>query len=371
MRRLFVSESADISTFLQTVGNRLLNILLALGSLVVALVAAEFILRVLLFNDNAAFDFLRKPQLYADYERDATEHLYKEDYWKMRFLFHKPNDVGEPHPQLGWIGNFNPETYEHADELFSRGKRPVLLFGDSFSQCIDSTTCFQDYLNADTSFSKDYYLLNFGVGGYGIDQIHLLMEQALSRFEDPIVVFGMLTTDLDRSMLRFRDAPKPYFELDEEGLVLMGTPVKMNSQEYVETHPITVHSYVLRIFKNGLNWLLNTKLSEESRETIRNLNEAILEAQLGQLRAREIEPTVLLFQPTGQQENEWRYSFVNAFFQKHELEVIDTRQLLLDDMKSSKLSENQYFIPKDLHPNSYYNSVIAAELKRVVMAKQK
>lgn len=350
---------------------RLVNISLALASLIVVLFVAEFILRTFLFSENAAFEILRKPQLYADYERDKTEHLFKEDYWKLRFLFFKPDDFGEPHPLLGWGGNFEPETYEHADEFFARGKRPVLLFGDSFSQCIDSTTCFQDHLNTDTSFSKHYYLLNFGVGGYGIDQIHLLMEQALTRFEDPIVIFGMLTTDMDRSMLRFRDAPKPYFELDEDGLVLKGTPVKMNSKEYIGNHPITVNSYVFRMFKNGLNWLLETSSSEESRDAVRNLNETILETQLGQFSANGIEPVILLFQPLGQQENEWRFSFLNNLFQQRDLEMINTRELMLDDMESSERLEEEYFIAKDLHPNSYYNSLIAAEIKRVVMAKQR
>jgi len=342
------------------------NLLLLAISVTLTLVVAELGLRAVLYNSNAAFDFIRKPQLYANYERDVTEHLYKEDYWKMRFLFSGASDMKEPHPLLGWDGNFDSKTYEHADEYFSKGKRPVLLFGDSFSQCISSTKCFEDYLNADTTFTNRFYLLNFGVGGYGLDQIHLLMEQALKRFDNPIVIFGMLTTDLDRSMLSFRDAPKPHFKLRDGELELQGTPIELGASEYIENHPIKPFSYVLSILRNVTKWLLNSSVSEERQKSITELNKAIIHHHVTELRNKEIEPLMLLFQPIHQSESEWRKVFLLGLFQDLNLEVINARSILLTEMNRSGKAEEEFFIPNDLHPNSAYNKIIAEEIKKAV-----
>ena len=345
------------------------NLLLVIISITLTLVVVEFALRVVLYNDDSVFDFLRKPELYARYERDVTEHLYKEDYWKMRFLFSGAMDMDKPHPLLGWDGNFDSGTYEHADEFFSKGKRPVLLFGDSFSQCIDSTKCFEDFLNSDTTFTNSFYLLNFGVGGYSVGQTHLLMEQALKRFDNPIVVFGMLTTDMDRSLLNFRDAPKPYFTLVDGQLELQGTPVVLGAKEYIETHTIKQFSLVLNMIQNVSGWLLNTQASEGSRESITSLNEAIIRHQVKQLRDKDIEPLILLFQPIQQSEDEWRLQFLLGLFDNLNLDVLNARTILQDEMKVSGKSEEEFFIPNDLHPTSTYNQIVAQEIKSAVIER--
>lgn len=345
------------------------NFIVAAVSLSLTLLVVEVCLRIALFSNISAFDFLKVPRLYADYERDSTEHLYREDYWKMRSTFYEVNDLAQPHPLLGWIGNFHPETYEHADEFFSKGKRPVLLFGDSFTQCIDTSSCFEDFLNNDTAFSNHFYLLNYGVGGYGIDQIHLLMEQAVSRYENPIVIFGMLTTDMDRSMLSFRDAPKPYFSLEHDELRLNGVPVNLKSSEYIEQNPIEIESYVFTLIRNSWNWLLKTKASESSKNAVIQLNDAIIRNQVDLLREAEIEPMMLLFQPINQPENEWRCSALLNLFKELNLEVIDTKSVLSAHLESNEGTEGDYYIPEDLHPNSKYNQLIAAEIKKRVEAR--
>lgn len=339
------------------------NITLASVSLCFTLLLVEVLIRLVIGTGIPLPTGLRKPQLFASYERDATEHLFNNDYWKLNFLFSGNQDMEKPHPLLGWAGNFDHKTYEHADEFFSKGKRPVLLFGDSFSQCIDSTQCFEDYLNADTSFSNHYYLLNFGTGGYGVDQIHLLMQQALKRFDNPIVIFGMLTTDMDRSMLQFRDAPKPYFEIVNNDLSLQGTPINQGATEYITKHPIKVNSYVLNLLTNAINWLLKSEASEDAKTKIMKLNELIIRTQISELRDKEIEPIMLLFQPINQPENDWRSTFLLSLFDSLDLEVIDTKQLLLEDMNETGNTKDSYFIPQDLHPRSNYNKIISEEIK--------
>lgn len=345
------------------------NLVLATVSLSVTLLIVEVFLRIALFSSVQALDFLKVPRLYAHYERDATEHLYKEDYWKLRNRFYSVPDMAEPHPLLGWSGNFNNESFEHADEYKVGEKRPVLLFGDSFTQCIDTSNCFEDFLNNDTAFSNHFYLLNYGVGGFGIDQIHLLMEQVVPRFENPIVIFGMLTTDMDRSMLSFRDAPKPYFSLENDELRLNGVPVKLKSSEYIEQNPIEIGSFVLSLIRNSWNWLLKTKASEASKNEVVQLNKAIIKKQIGLLREAEVEPMMLLFQPIIQPENEWRCKALLNLFDEINLDVIDAKSVLSVHLESNEGTEADYYIPEDLHPNSKYNQLIAAEIKKRVEEK--
>jgi hypothetical protein len=342
------------------------NLILTAVSLAVTILIAEVVLRTVLFSNISALDILKVPRLYAEYERDATEHLYKEDYWKLRNQFYQVPDMAEPHPLLGWSGNFNNQSFEHADEYNVCQKRPVLLFGDSFTQCIDTARCFEDFLNKDTTFSNRFYLLNYGVGGFGIDQIHLLMEKVVPRFENPIVIFGMLTTDMDRSMLSFRDAPKPYISFENDELKLSVVPVKLKSSEYIEQNPIDVGSYVLALIRNSWNWLLKTEASEASKNEIVQLNGAIIKKQVAQLREAEIEPMMLLFQPINQPENEWRCAALLSLFDEMNLEVIDAKAVLSTHLDSNGGSKAEYYIPEDLHPNSNYNRLIAAEVKKRV-----
>ena len=84
-----------------------------------------------------------------------------------------------------------------------RDRRPFLLFGDSFSACVDDVLCFEDLLE-NTQFNSEYVILNYGVGGYGLDQIWMLMDKVLPLYPHAIVVIGIMSDDIDRAHLRMR-----------------------------------------------------------------------------------------------------------------------------------------------------------------------
>jgi len=191
------------------------NLILIIVSTVIALIVVELMMRFILFSDNEAYESLREPSAYAIAVDNKYEDFDHEDYWKLVFLFRNRKNLEDPHPLLGWTGTFNRNNYIHSDAGNLNGRRPVLLFGDSFAQCVDSVFCFQDYLNSDTAFSSEHYFLNYGVGGYGVDQISLLFEQVYDKYDDPFIIFSLLTTDMDRSMISFRDYQKPYFVINK------------------------------------------------------------------------------------------------------------------------------------------------------------
>ena len=179
----------------------------------VTVLICEVGFRTLLFSQVAFMERFREPNLYTDYFSD-------DDWWKLYYAFNKPaNDTAkQPHSLLGWgwAGKFSNETYLHAEAGQVGRRRPVLLYGDSFTHCLTALEdCFQGILNKDTEFSKDHYLLNYGVLGYGVDQIYLLLKSSLFLYHEPYVIVGIHTRDLDRSILSYFVAQKPYFELIE------------------------------------------------------------------------------------------------------------------------------------------------------------
>ena len=100
----------------------------------------------------------------------------------------------------------------------------ILVLGDSFT--------FGDEVSDNETYS--YYLqemvphaevINFGVHGYGHDQMLILFKEEGIKYEPDIVILGFLPGDMPRNLLKFRDFAKPKFVLDKRKLRLTGTPV--------------------------------------------------------------------------------------------------------------------------------------------------
>lgn len=104
------------------------------------------------------------------------------------------------------------------------GSRRILAFGDSF-------TFGEDVGDAETFCHRlggllpGVEVLNFGVRGYGHDQMLLYLKEAAARYEPDVVLLGYVTDDAARNLSGFRDFAKPHFELSGGRLVLRGTPV--------------------------------------------------------------------------------------------------------------------------------------------------
>ena len=156
--------------------------------------------RTLLFSQVAFMERFRNPSLY-------TDALSSNDWWKLYHAFHKPvnTTAKRVHSLLGWTNEqFTKETYLHIEATQVGSRKPVLLYGDSFTQChFPEDECFQDILNEDQEFARAHYLLNYGVAGYGVDQMYLLLKHSLFHYHDPHVIVGIYTRDLDRSILSF------------------------------------------------------------------------------------------------------------------------------------------------------------------------
>ena len=300
------------------------NLAVGIISLLVSLIGAELLLRYILFGKQDVFIGLREPSHYALYCKDVNEDFFSEDYYKLNYLFGRGFDLDVPNPLLGWNGYFNRMTLVHQQADQVKTRLPVLLYGDSFAMCIDSTDCFEEILNSDSAFSSEHFLLNYGVGGYGLDQIYLLFRETAGKFRRPFVVFSMLTTDLDRSMLTVRDAPKPYFTLDSGELRLRGIPLKSSSRKFFDENPPNITSYLLNRVRT--QFFQNSVCNDAERQLhirrIKELNEKILAETFIKLKSLGSAFVILLFQPSWYAEDDWRLNFLKEVCIRHEVPFI-------------------------------------------------
>jgi hypothetical protein len=104
------------------------------------------------------------------------------------------------------------------------GTRRVLVFGDSFTfgEDVSDDETYSHYLEQSLAGVE---VLNFGVHGYGHDQILLYLREEGVKYQPDVVVLGFLYDDMERNLLGFRDYAKPRFELRGGRLELRGVPV--------------------------------------------------------------------------------------------------------------------------------------------------
>lgn len=273
---------------------RLVAVLLGLGS---ALVAAELGLRHLIFGTSerarALGKSLRHPSLYG-------LGLHHDDYWKLQALLDERArmEMNGPDALLGWTGSIEPGTYAHPDEAQLGERRPILLFGDSNAECvIGAEHCFQGLLER-SDLGRTHALLNYGVGGYGLDQIYLMLRAALARHahRDPIVVVSlMVDDDLERSLLSFRGWPKPRLRV-ESGKLVGPAPVLADTRRFLEQNPPSIRSYVARLVLATLRGpARRSERTPAELAELATLNRALLDAIQAELDARALEHLYFLF----------------------------------------------------------------------------
>ena len=335
-----------------------------------SVVVAELTFRTLLFSAAPFMKRFREPGLFAYFESD--------DYWKLYFLFggkYKP--PATPHPLLGWIGNFDRASYRHSDTPFLSRRRPVLLYGDSFAACaVAQKDCFQGILNQDPSFSEKHFLLNYGVGGYGVDQVLLLYEHSIGEYQDPFVVVSLLTEDVDRGVLSVRTGQKPYYRVIDDRLVLSGVPIDSRPEHFFRRHPPDIRSYLFRMFvySDGRPFKLKRWLRPrpaEVRSHIETINERILRDLVKDLRTRNVDHVFVIFHPlwTLASQGDWRDAFLRRLFESMKVPYLSSKIIVRQHAARHGTRLEDYYLEDNGHPNAYQNRIIADELKAYVMSR--
>lgn len=191
--------------------------------------------------------------------------------------------IDRPDPLLGWSpipdlarrrtmpGSFDVMVHTNAAGLRGRtnvprervpGRRRIAVFGCSqtFGAEVEDDETYSARLQA---LLGEVDVLNFGVHGYGTDQMLLRYERDGRPYRPDVVVVGFAYYHIQRNLDDFRFFAKPRFVLDGEGLRLLGVPVP-TPEQYAATvvlprpTPILDASLLLRWSWNA--WLRHREM---------------------------------------------------------------------------------------------------------------
>ncbi len=307
----------------------------------------------------------RNPKLFGDaYAED--------DYWKLRRKW-KTNKPVVLDPLLGWVrekDQGNPLGILREPGYTPQSEDVVLCFGDSFMSGVTPLSHKIPDLLEDQLVSKVAY--NFGMGGHGVGQIYLRYLAETPKYVEPIVVIGILTHDLDRSILTVRDGPKPRFRVHEGELVLDPPVEPAEGSDWDSENPVQLRSFAFAMLVQAVRSDFYRPSAEDSwyrREEKTRVNRAILEALVQEAKARDQRLLIVTFPRAHRLLNPgWREQFMRETLDELGVAWIDGRALLLQDMEERGLDRGAYFL-KDNHPNERGNqlfaSAIATQLQRL------
>lgn len=293
--------------------------------------------------------------------RDVTSYDLGEPelQWKRRFLelydgleektvpiSQREYDV---HPRLGWMPRRNLRFTNHKGDTYTtngagfrsleeyardRARFTLLILGDSFTYGSDSDDS-EVWPTILQGLDSGLQVLNMGIGGYGTDQMYLMLEDQIAQYEPDLVIAAVIDDDLGRSMLSFRDYQKPRFEIRDGELVLTNTPIRGTEEVARQVRDeIRGRRYLSGIRLVGVTRnVLSTLLGERQRPDVFDLNERIFEAMLG-LCGEHGARFMLLYLPWGRELTDAEYrgpeeEFVERFGRKNGVDSLNPRGLFL------------------------------------------
>jgi hypothetical protein len=177
----------------------------------------------------------------------------------------------------GTILNSNSKGLRGRTEYDYRGavgKKRIVVLGDSFTfgaEMSDEDT----YSRLLESALPNTEVLNFGVQGYGHDQMLLYLKEEGVKYHPDIVIVGFAYLDIYRNIWSFFAYAKPKFELLSGGLRLTDVPVptpdRVLAQEVYRPKALDL----LVILRAKLRWVLG-KNETEARDLTRALLKEII-----------------------------------------------------------------------------------------------
>jgi len=288
------------------------------------------------------------------------------------------------------------------------GRRRIATFGDSFTHCdeVRDDETWQHFLQQSDSALE---VLNFGVGGYGLDQAYLRYLSERDKFNSDVVFIGYMTDDIFRHENIFRPfvtaqtglpLGKPHFILRDDSLIHVENPfpdsasyklLLRNPQKMLATAGEYDHYYQLSQKSGHLDFLAFVRLAKIGVEKIESrlkslqtrkgiyreestalaLTNAILHQFYESVKEDGAMPYILFF-PNLRDVKEFRklgerpYQTVLDYCDRIQLSYIDLLDAFVNIESDEELES--FF---DNHYSAKGNRLVARELDRWMTLKQK
>ena len=356
------------------------DLFLVAGSLVVALVLVELMLRFVLFSGTApplagsVAQFLSTPGTDDGYRLELAARLAGSSAadTELATFDSTLGHVARPRAASNPLGIAEERPYA-LDEL--RGREVMLFFGDSF------TEGFTDYPDKipqllDSTFSA-LRVLNLGVMGYGLDQMYLRMTQVIGLFDRPHLVFGVLFDDIDRVAYALRETPKPYFEVEGDTLRLRNVPISPHVSDWGEAYPARGRSYALALLRGGVNRALRTHWAHDyafgwtpgertaGRERKQQVTTALVRRIRAEVAQRGAKLTFVIFPHTEHVTHRgWREEFFIALLEAEGVDYIFLKPPLHQRVADEHLRWWRDLYALQSHPTAAENRFLAGHIAR-------
>ena len=251
-----------------------------------------------------------------------------------------------------------------------KGKRTMLFFGDSFIHGTAVDRIEYKIPQLLDNILDSTLVRNFGVKGYGLDQMYLRLRSVIDFFDKPHIVFGLIYPDLDRCLYEVRHAAKPYFEVAGDSLALKGVPISANYGEWLKRYPITIKSYLIaglqglvrRALRSdlGVRYFFNFHPSEtnQRRDEEKLIVRKLIEKIKTKCDTRGAPLTFVIFPDSENMIHEgWYRKFLRQVFGELNIDYLDLTEPLRDYVKDNGLKWYNLY-GSGSHPDAQDNVMI-------------
>ncbi|MBN1522728.1 MAG: hypothetical protein JW928_09375 [Candidatus Aureabacteria bacterium] len=335
---------------------------------------------IIFHTPEGTFRIVKDPGYYAE--------PYEDDYWYLWYRFGKSKKyaVGEetrkvslknfydnwpvslrPDALLGYFRKENVTIPGHETSNFAtrslkkyrREGEKILFYGDSF---VESQAFSDDTITAKIERKTGIDTLNYGVGGYGFDQIYLLFKETYAQFDvhQCIILFGLTPDDLDRLLLKVRTSPKPYYLINNDRLVLKTEHIdKNNLESFYNSYDLPLKSYLLGLMKRkmGLSLFWDIINKEEVERKKNQITQLILE-KLSDIRYKKrLKIYFVLFYPEKDiYTEEDPHLLLKKMLKQNNFSYLDLRECLKKHITKTNLGLENFYHG---HPSSEGNEVFS------------
>jgi hypothetical protein len=341
----------------------------------VALVTAEILFRITL--TPGVVSTLRATQLVSwlgnEYADDEMHRLM------LRLKFGRQAEEAPTFdPMLGWTAR--PRTRENPLGIVhdapytlddARTWKAMLFFGDSFTAGRADANTIPSQLERRLPGWK---VLNFGVPGYGLDQMYLSLRSVIDDFDHPHVIVGIFYNDLDRLVFEVQASVKPWFEIQDGALVERGAPISSDTVTWPSSYPPRARLYTVRAARGVLDKLFATPWMSENyfwlhpsetagrRDEKKALTGALVRAIKAECSQRRLGLSIVLFPYREHLIQEgWYEGFMLELLRQEGIEYLDLEGPLRRRMKERRIAWTAVYSVFS-HPSADENAFIAREI---------